>query len=70
MACQFPLNSRWWILLVLTVMNILQALLWNVFSPISKSIKLVYGWGDSDFEWAVNAANISFMLALVPVNKL
>lgn len=51
-------------------MNILQALLWNVFSPISKSIKLVYGWGDSDFEWAVNAANISFMLALVPVNKL
>eukprot|EP00913_Durusdinium_trenchii_P015802 g14850.t1 len=62
--------ARWWILLVLTVMNILQALLWNVFSPISKSIKLVYGWGDSDFEWAVNAANISFMLALVPVNKL
>ena len=33
-------------------------------------VKLTYGWADSDFAWAVNAANVSFMLALVPMNKL
>lgn len=51
-------------------MNILQSLLWNVFSPISETVKLTYGWTDSDFAWAVNSANVSFMLALVPINKL
>lgn len=62
--------ARWWVLLVVTLMNILQSLLWNVFSPISETVKLTYGWADSDFVWAVNAANVSFMLALVPINKL
>ena len=42
------------------------------YTDLAKQIKvkLAYGWTDSDFAWAVNAANISFMLALLPVNKL
>lgn len=62
--------ARWWVLLVTTLTNMLQNLMWNCFSPISGTVKLAYGWTDSDFAWAVNAANISFMLALLPVNKL
>ena len=37
---------------------------------MGRQVKLTYGWADSDFVWAVNAANVSFMLALVPINKL
>ena len=62
--------TRWWVLLVVTLMNILQAMLWNTFSPISEVVKVAYGWSDGNFEWSVNVANMSFLLALLPTNKL
>ena len=62
--------QRWWVIFVLAATSVLQSLVWNCFSPISKTVKLAYGWTDSDFAWAANFANISFMLTLVPINKL
>ena len=52
--------SRWWVLFTFSLAAMAQAVTWNIFSPVSTTLKDAYGatWGDHFISWCANTANI------------
>jgi len=52
--------SRWWVLFTFSLAAMAQAVTWNIFSPVSTTLKDAYGatWGDHFISWCTNTANI------------
>ena len=54
--------SRWYVLFVFALANILNNFLWATWGPISGSAMLIYGWSENTLFWVVNAGNITGFL--------
>ena len=51
--------TRWYVLIMVCLANILNNLFWASWGPISQSTELVYGWSDKTLFWVVNIGNIT-----------
>ena len=63
-----PSPVRFWILFVFAVIAVLQSAAWNIYAPIQKEVKIAFGWDDEFIKWAVNSANIAFVVVLFPTS--
>ena len=68
-------GSRWWVMAMFTGVAIAQGVSWNVFSPVSKALKLAYFQDKSDtfvdsfVSWSANIANIVFLVLLLSTSR-
>jgi hypothetical protein len=58
--------TRFYILFCFVVFCVLQAAMWNFYSPINAPLEQVYGWSDDFIEWLGNSASISFCVLVIP----
>jgi len=65
-----PNLSRWWILLLYSLIAISQGATWNIFAPVSDALELAYGadWGPSFIRLVVNVSAIVFVILLQPIS--
>ncbi|KAL4237957.1 Solute carrier 49 member 4 [Mactra antiquata] len=57
--------TRWYVITLVSMANILNNYLWATWGPISQSVYLVYGWTDSTLFWVVNVGNITGVLSAI-----
>jgi len=57
-------RARWWLVVVFSALGVLQSAQWNFYSPISTSVKAIYGWTDGTVSWLANTAGIVFTVTV------
>lgn len=55
-------GSRWWILLVFSLMSFGQNVIWNTWSPLDKSVALAFNWTTADVALQTNWGCITFVV--------
>ena len=60
--------ARFWVLFAFSALAIMQSAAWNIYAPIQKEVKLAFQWHDDFIKWAVNVANIAFVVVLLPTS--
>ncbi|XP_052807462.1 solute carrier family 49 member 4 homolog isoform X2 [Mya arenaria] len=61
---------RWYIIATFSYGGLTQAVLYNTWGPVTESSKAVFGWTDGTIAMFPNAANIAFIITVIPVSIL
>lgn len=57
------LATRLWVVVSLFTLSTLQAISWNIFSPIFGTVTEVYQWSADEVEWLENGANVAMCVS-------
>lgn len=57
------LATRLWVVVSLFTLSTLQAISWNIFSPIFGTVTEVYQWSADEVEWLENGANVAMYVS-------
>ncbi|MPC83071.1 Major facilitator superfamily domain-containing protein 7 [Portunus trituberculatus] len=61
-------RSRFWILIVFTLMNLVLSVEWAMFGPISESMQAAFpGWDATIVTLTINGGIIAYIVAFIPV---
>ena len=58
--------ARWWMVVALSLVALMQGGVWNTWSPIAPAMAQLFGWGDGTLALLANWGPISYCLAVFP----
>lgn len=60
-------KKRWYILLVFSLVASLNNVVWNCWTPIQGTSKVVFGWTNTDIDLLVDWGSVSYVVAVAPL---
>ena len=61
-------GRRWYILVVVSLLAMLEGCIWNTWAPISGPAEFVFGWKDSDISLLANWGCIAYSISAFPLS--
>jgi len=62
-------GQRWYVLLIFSMLEMHQNLVWTSFSPIALAVEKAYGWSDATIATFLNWGCIAFLFCLAPLTR-
>lgn len=60
-------KRRWYILLIFSLVASLNNVVWNCWTPIQGTSKIVFGWTSTDIDLLVDWGSVSYVIAVAPL---